>query len=678
MGLAHVTAADDPDPYFLHHSARKIEIRFATGCKVCILRFENAQAAITSPAPLNEIRHMKDGTVTLTTAQAIVRYLASQFIEVDGEQLRVCGGGFGIFGHGNVTCLGEALYEHRDALPLYRGQNEQSMGFAAAGYAKQWLRQRFMFCTASAGPGTANLLTSAALAHANRLPMLMLCGDTFLTRLPDPVLQQLEHFGNPTLGVNDAFKSVSRYWDRITHPAQVIQSLPAAVATMLDRADCGPAFIGLPQDVQGWTYDYPLSFFAKRTHRLRRQPADAGEIREAAVALTSAKRPMIIAGGGVQYSGAVDDLTAFATAHDIPVVETIAGRANFTHEHPLNIGPLGVTGSTSANDIAAQADVILAVGTRLQDFTTGSWTAFAPDARLIGLNVARHDAAKHLSLPVVCDAKLGLQALGPAMSGYRAPSDWVTSAQTKRADWVTYTDTATKPGNGPNSYAQAIRAVNDLCSPRDRVVAAAGGLPAEVTAHWQTKDIGTVDVEFGFSCMGYEIAGGWGARIAQFEREKDADTIVFTGDGSYLLMNSDIYSSVLTDRKLIICVLDNGGFAVINKLQTNTGNVSFNNLFSDCPTVRAPFAVDFEAHAAAMGAHAETVANPAELGAAFGRAKAADKTYVIVMKVDAYEGWTAEGHTWWEVGTPHVSDRSQVTEKHQEIEAQRAKQRRGV
>ncbi|MDG1282669.1 MAG: 3D-(3,5/4)-trihydroxycyclohexane-1,2-dione acylhydrolase (decyclizing) [Pseudorhodobacter sp.] len=619
-----------------------------------------------------------NGTLKLTTAQAIIRFLANQYIEIDGQEHRICGGGFGIFGHGNVTCLGEALYDARAELPLYRGQNEQSMGFAAAGYAKQWMRQRFMFCTASAGPGTANLLTSAALAHANRLPMLMLCGDTYLTRLPDPVLQQLEHFGNPTLGVNDAFKSVSRFWDRITHPAQILQSLPAALATMMDPADCGPAFIGLPQDVQGWTYDYPESFFAKRVHRIRRQSPDAAEVAEAAALLASAKRPILIAGGGVQYAGAVTELTAFAVAHGIPVVETIAGRANLLQDHPLNIGPVGVTGSDSANAIAERADVILAVGTRLQDFTTGSWTAFAQDAKIIGLNVGRHDAAKHLSLPVVGDAKLGLLALGAALEGYRAPDDWLAYAQAERKTWVAYTDKITTPGNGPNSYAQAIRVVNDLCDPRDRVVAAAGGLPAEVTAHWQTKSVGTVDVEFGFSCMGYEIAGGWGARIAQHEREPDSDTIVFTGDGSYLLMNSDIYSSVLTARKLIICVLDNGGFAVINKLQNNTGNESFNNLIADCPTVPAPFAVDFAGHAASMGAYAETVANPAELGAAFARAKAADKTYVIVMKVDAYEGWTTQGHTWWEVGTPHVTENPKVAAKHAEVEASRVKQRKGV
>lgn len=623
-----------------------------------------------------------DGTTQLTLAQAIVRWLANQYIVVEDNGIsveqRLFGGGFGIFGHGNVPCLGEALYHHRDELPLYRGQNEQSMGFAAAAYAKYHLRQRMMFCTASAGPGTANLLTASALAHANRLPMLMLCGDTFLTRLPDPVLQQLENFDDPTSGVNDAFKPVTRYWDRICHPAQIIQSLPAAIATMLDPADCGPAFLGLPQDVQGWVYDYPDVFFEKKVHRIRRISPDEHEIDDAANLLKTAKKPMIIAGGGVQYSRAIAEVTDFAEKYQIPVVETIAGRANFESTHALNTGPLGVTGSDSANTIAEQADVILAVGTRLQDFTTGSWTAFSKEAKFISLNAARHDAAKHRSLPVVSDAKLGIKALNAALDGYKTPVGWTSRAQSERATWDKYVAMNVAHGNRPNSYAQAIGVVNELCDPADRVVAAAGGLPAEVTANWRTLKTGTVDVEFGFSCMGYEIAGGWGARIAQSENEPGQDTIVFTGDGSYLMLNSDLYSSVLSRKKLIVLVLDNGGFAVINKLQNNTGNESFNNLIKDCPTITDPVAVDFEAHAAAMGANAETVSNPAELGEAFKRAKASDKSSVIVMQVDAYDGWTTEGHTWWEIGTPHVSENKKVAAAHKDWESSRDKQRRGV
>ncbi|OED43490.1 3D-(3,5/4)-trihydroxycyclohexane-1,2-dione acylhydrolase (decyclizing) [Chromatiales bacterium (ex Bugula neritina AB1)] len=619
-----------------------------------------------------------DQTIQLTMAQAIVRWLASQFIVIDGQEQRLFGGGFGIFGHGNVTCLGEALYDHREELPLYRGQNEQSMGFAAAAYAKYYCRQRMMFCTASAGPGTANLLNSAALAHANRLPMLLLCGDTFITRLPDPVLQQLENFDDPTFGVNDAFKPLTRYWDRICHPAQIIQSLPNAIATMLDPADCGPAFLGLPQDVQGWVYDFPVVFFDKKVHRIRRSAPDSREIADAAALLASAERPMIIAGGGVQYSQAVSELTAFAEAHQIPVAETIAGRANLLATHPLNAGPVGVTGSDSANAIAEKADVIVAIGTRLQDFTTGSWTAFSAGAKFISINAARHDAGKHCSLPVVADARLAIDELATAVAGYRCPADWTAFASEQRKKWDEYVAVNVAYGNRPNSYAQAIGVVNELCDSTDRVVAAAGGLPAEVTANWRTLAAGTVDVEFGYSCMGYEIAGGWGARIAQFENQPEQDTIVFTGDGSYLMLNSDIYSSVLSSRKLIILVLDNGGFAVINKLQNNTGNESFNNLIADCPTIESPFAVDFEAHARSMGANAETVANPAELGEAFKRAKAADKTSVIVMQVDAFDGWTTEGHTWWEVGTPHTTENEKVRAAHIEWESSRAKQRRGV
>ncbi|WP_298961186.1 3D-(3,5/4)-trihydroxycyclohexane-1,2-dione acylhydrolase (decyclizing) [uncultured Roseibium sp.] len=626
---------------------------------------------------------MAQKTLRLTMAQALIRHLAAQFVEVDGKTVRLCAGGFGIFGHGNVTCLGEALYEHREELPLWRGQNEQSMAMAAVAYAKQQLRQRFMFATTSAGPGTTNMLTSAGIAHTNRLPLLMLSGDAFVTRLPDPVLQQVEHPSNPSLSVNDAFKSVTRYWDRLTHPAQLLQSLPAAINTLIDPADCGPAFLGLPQDVQGWAYDYPEAFFEPNTHYLRRQTADQRELAAAAACLKSAERPLIIAGGGVQYSLATQELLDFARRHKIPVVETIAGRANLVHSDELNCGPIGVTGSNSANALAGQADVVLAVGTRLQDFTTGSWTAFAGDAKIVSLNVGRVDAGKHMALPVVGDAKLTLPLLADALGTYETPADWRQKAAKERAAWNAYVDDNTSPtaqdgSNRPMSYAQVIGAVNEVCADDDRVVAAAGGLPAEVTANWRTRSLGSVDVEFGFSCMGYEIAGGWGARLGHQERHADRDTIVFTGDGSYMLMNSDIYSSVLSGAKLIVIVCDNGGFAVINKLQNNTGNESFNNLISDCRLAVEPFAVDFEAHARAMGANAETVSSIAELKEAFGRAKQSEKTYVISLQVDAFDGWTQEGHAWWEVGTPEVSESERVRKAHVDWEAGRSAQRKGI
>ena len=622
-------------------------------------------------------------TIRLTTAQALVRHLANQFIEIDGVKQRLSAGGFGIFGHGNVICLGEALYEFKSQLPLWRGQNEQSMALAAIAYAKQKLRRRFMFATASAGPGTTNMVTAAALAHTNRLPILFLCGDTYVSRLPDPVLQQVEHFNDPTISVNDAFKSVTRYWDRIMHPAQIIQSLPKAIATMLDPADCGPVFLGLPQDVQGWSYDYPEEFFAERIHHIRRQTPDHVEVMNATRVLKAAKRPLIIAGGGVQYSGATAELLHFAETHNIPIVETIAGRANVLHGHSLNIGPIGVTGSNSANAIAAQADCILAVGTRLQDFTTGSWTAFDRAARIISVNVGRADATKHMAVPVVGDALLSLLKLSQAFGEHQASDEWTAKANTERLAWDRYVDANINPRsaagtNRPMSYAQVIGAINEVCHPGDRVVAAAGGLPAEVAANWRTRSLGSVDIEFGYSCMGYEIAGGWGARIAQMEAEPERDTIIFTGDGSYLMMNSDIYSSVLNGRKLIVIVCDNGGFAVINKLQNNTGNVSFNNLIADCNIETEPFAVDFAAHARSMGAAAEDVTSIEDLKSAFARAQKSRKTYVICLKVDAFEGWTKEGHTWWEIGTPSVSDRPEVMEAHDDVERGRIRQRVGV
>ena len=430
--------------------------------------------------------------------------------------------------------------------------------------------------------------------------------------------------------------------------------------------------------MQGWAWDYPAAFFERRVHRIRRPVPDPREVEDAARLLAGAERPLIVAGGGVQYAGAVEVLTGFAERHGIPVVETIAGRANLTAEHPLNAGPIGITGSDSANAVAARADVVLAVGTRLQDFTTGSWTVFDPSARLIGLNVARHDATKHFALPVVGDARAAIEALGPALGGYRAPEAWRDEARREREAWDAYVAQNTRGGNRPASYAQAIGLVNERCHPRDRIVAAAGGLPAEIAANWRTLSPGTVDVEFGFSCMGYEIAGGWGARIAQAETEPERDTIVFVGDGSYLLMNSDIYSAVLTGRKLIVLVLDNGGFAVIDKLQRNTGNASYNTLLRDTPTVRDPVEVDFAAHARAMGAEVESVETLDALGEAFERAQGSDRTTVLVMKVDPHEGWTERGHAWWEIGAPEVSESEPVREARERQEAGRARQRRGI
>jgi 3D-(3,5/4)-trihydroxycyclohexane-1,2-dione acylhydrolase (decyclizing) len=615
-------------------------------------------------------------TTHLTMAQALVRHASMQYIDIDGQEQRLFGGVFAIFGHGNIACLGEALYEASEALPTWRGQNEQSMALAAVAYAKTYRRRRIMIATSSIGPGATNMITAAAVAHTNRLPLLLLSGDTYHHRLPDPVLQQVEHFYDPSISVNDAFKPVCRYWDRITHPAQLIQSLPAAIATMLDPADCGPAFLGLPQDVQGTAYDYPNSFFGKRTHRIRRARPDREEVIAATALIRQAKRPLIIAGGGVHYSLATTELAAFADRHSIPVVETTAGRAALLHDHPCNCGPIGVTGSDSANELAGKADVVLAVGTRLQDFTTGSWTVFGSDVRIIGLNVARADANKHMAVPFIADAREGLTSLDEALGAWRSDESWTRQGRRLKKVWTSQIKARTAASNKVPSYAQVIGAVNRLCGPADRVLTAAGGLPAELAANWRAKATASVDIEFGYSCMGYEIAGGWGARMAQMEIG-GGDTIVLVGDGSYLMLNSDIYSSVLSGRKLIVVVCDNGGFAVIDKLQRNTGNAPFNNLIDDCKKEVAAFTVDFVAHARSMGARAEAVLSIAEFTAAFARARACDRTYVIEVKVDR-NMWTEEGHAWWEVGMPEVSRRKEVMAAAAKLDKGRTRQRKGV
>jgi 3D-(3,5/4)-trihydroxycyclohexane-1,2-dione acylhydrolase (decyclizing) len=610
-------------------------------------------------------------------AQAIVRHLIAQYIVIDGSEHPLFGGVFAIFGHGNVVCLGEALRNAQATLPTWRGQNEQSMGFAAVGYAKAHRRQRICVATSSIGPGATNMVTAAAVAHANRLPVRFLAGDVFHHRLPHPILQQLEHFDNPSVTVNDSFKPVTRYWDRITHPAQLIQSLPAAIDTMLDPADCGPAFLGLPQDVQGSAYDYPAAFFERQVRRIRRTRPDIEEVAAAVRLLRACARPVIVAGGGVHYSLAAEMLARFAERHAIPVVETIAGMSALVHGHPNNCGTVGVTGTDSANVLCGEADVILAVGTRLQDFTTGSWTVFGEGAQLIGLNAARFDASKHRSLPLVTDAREGLEALSTALGPWRTDPKWSARAAELRERWHQSVTRRTAPAGGLPSYAQVIGSVNRLCADSDRVIAAAGGLPGELSANWKARSTASIDIEYGYSTMGYEIGGGWGARIAQMDADAHGDTIIFVGDGSYLLLNSDIYSSVLTGRKLIIVLCDNGGFAVIDKLQRNTGNPSFNNQIADCNLEVEPFAIDFAAHARSMGARSEVVKTIAEFEEAFRRAKASDRTYLIDIKVDPY-AWTEDGHAWWEVGTPEVSDRPEVIAASAEINRGRKRQRRGV
>ncbi|PSW16232.1 3D-(3,5/4)-trihydroxycyclohexane-1,2-dione acylhydrolase (decyclizing) [Photobacterium rosenbergii] len=621
-------------------------------------------------------------TVRLTVAEALAKYLAAQMIEIDGKKEQLFGAAFAIFGHGNVTCFGQQLKNIEDKIPTWRGQNEQSMATAAIAYAKANQRRRIGIATSSIGPGATNMVTAAGIAHTNRLPLLLIAGDAYVSRLPDPVLQQPENFEDPSVTSNDAFKPLTRYWDRVLSPSQLMHTLPQALDTMLDPATCGPVFLGLPQDIQGVAYDFPEVFFAEKVHRIRRPEPEMIVLEEAKEILMQAKKPLIISGGGVHYSLATDELADFAGKHNIPVVETIAGRATMLQDNPLNAGPIGVTGSDSANHMANEADVVLAIGTRLQDFTTGSWTVFKnPEMKLVSINVAKFDAIKHMSYPVLGDAKTSMTKLSALLGDWRSGDEWSAKAKAEADEWKELVHRRTNPQEGDllpgmSSYAEVIGKLNKSMEKGDTVLTAAGGLPAELSMNWQNYQIGKFDIDFGYSCMGYEIAGGWGAKIAN----PDNDVVVLVGDGSYLIQNSDIYSSVLTGHKMIVVVCDNGGFAVINKLQNNTGNESFNNLLEDCRRPDGELArVDFAKHAEAQGAISEKLTSVDEFDAAFARAKEADRTYVIVVDIDPVSpaAWS-KCDCWWEVGLPEVTRNEHTAKKVADWEEGRATQRRGV
>jgi 3D-(3,5/4)-trihydroxycyclohexane-1,2-dione acylhydrolase (decyclizing) len=620
-------------------------------------------------------------TIKLTMAQAVVRYLCNQFTEVDGETVPLFAGVFGIFGHGNVTCLSEALEQVQDTLPTWRGQNEQSMALAAIAYAKAKQRRQIMVATSSVGPGATNMITAAGVAHANRIPVLLLAGDTFVNRLPDPVLQQVEHFGSPSTTVNDGFRPVSRFWDRIVHPAQILSSLPQALSTMLDPADCGPAFIGLPQDIQEIAYDYPASFFAPKTWVIPRPRPSTNEITAAIEILKNAKAPFIISGGGVRYSGASDAMADFATRRGIPFAETIAGKGAVLHDHPSYVGAMGIEGTEAARELAEKADVVIAIGTRMQDFTTGSWTTFSKDAKFININAARFDASKHFAQPVVGDALEAITEIDAGLGDWAVDPAHMAHAQDLYAKWNADLDAGQAPSNAPvPSYAQVIKVVNDAARVEDTMVTAAGGLPGETAKNLRVKAQNSYDLEFGFSCMGYEIAGGWGHAMAKTNSDgiQTGVPIVMVGDGSYMLMNSDIYSTVLSGHKMIVVVCDNGGFGVINRLQTGMGVPGFNNLLKDSRVKNkaAPLHVDFAAHARSMGAEARHCDGLSDLAEAMEWAQTTVRTTVLVINSDAHV-WTDGGADWY-VGVPEINERDSIRDARARQETLRSKQRRGV
>jgi 3D-(3,5/4)-trihydroxycyclohexane-1,2-dione acylhydrolase (decyclizing) len=611
--------------------------------------------------------------IRLTMAQALVRYLAAQRVEFDGKSVPMFAGMWAIFGHGNVAALGEALWGARDTLPTFRAHNEQAMAHAAIAFAKASRRRRMMACTTSIGPGATNMVTAAAVAHVNRLPVLLLPGDVFANRRPDPVLQQVEDFSDGTVSANDCFRPVSRYFDRIARPEQIIAALPRAIALLTDPAACGPVTLALCQDTQAEAYDYPESFFAERLWTPRRIRPDLEELAAAARLIARAERPLIVAGGGVHYSEATAALQTFAERHNIPVAETQAGKSALPHAHMLNMGAIGVTGTSAANALAAQADLVLAVGTRLQDFTTGSWALFRdPSRSIVSLNVQPFDAGKHHALPLVCDAKAGLDALSEKLGDHSGSRAWRVTAETEQARWIRDASKVTAATNAAlPSDAQVIGAVQRAGTRSDIVVCAAGGLPGELHKLWNAAQPGGYHLEYGYSCMGYEIAGGLGVKLACPDRE----VIVMVGDGSYLMMNSEIATAVMLGVKLTIVLLDNRGFGCINRLQRATGGESFNNLFEHTRHETLP-AIDFAAHAASMGASAKKVAGLAELEGALKDARSAAGVNVLVIDTDPLVSTEAGGH-WWDVAVPEVSERAQVREARANYETALKTQRLG-
>jgi 3D-(3,5/4)-trihydroxycyclohexane-1,2-dione acylhydrolase (decyclizing) len=588
-------------------------------------------------------------TIHLTAAQALVRYLTNQFVRLDdGNEQPLFAGVWAIFGHGNVAGIGEALYQVKGQLPTYRGHNEQSMAHAAVAFSKARRRQQIMIATSSIGPGATNMVTAAAVAHVNRIPVLLIPGDVFASGLPDPVLQQAENFNDGSTTVNDAFRPVSRYFHRITRPEQLIQALPRAMVALTDPAQCGPATLSVCQDVQSLAFDFPEVMFEKRVWGLRRQAPDSYELG--------------------QTLAAIKALKAFAESHQIPVVETQAGKSSMQGDHPLNFGAVGVTGVTCANVLASEADLVIAVGTRLQDFISGSNGLFK--CQVIQLNVQPMDAVKYRAIPCVSDAKLGLQSLSEGLFDYQATAAWLAHANQSKLEWrkvqtevLAATDDTTIP-----SDAQVVSAVNQSVADNAIVVAAAGSLPAELHKHWNSAAVGGYHLEYGYSCMGYEIAGGVGVKLAEPERE----VIVMVGDGSYLMMNSDIATAVSMGLQITIVVLDNQGFSCINRLQMATGGANFNNLLQD--THHQGLAnIDFAAHAASMGAKAIQVENIGELKAAVSAASDHAGVSVVVINTDPLTA--SSGGCWWEVEVPEVSVRKEVVEKHKSAIAARQQER---
>jgi 3D-(3,5/4)-trihydroxycyclohexane-1,2-dione acylhydrolase (decyclizing) len=623
-------------------------------------------------------------------AQALIRFLAAQEVERDGVRDRFFAGCFGIFGHGNVAGIGQALQQYHDRMPYHQARNEQAMVHVAAGYARQRNRLGTFACTTSVGPGATNMVTGAALATVNRLPVLLLPGDTFAGRGPHPVLQQLEVPHDATVSVNDAFRPVSRFFDRIQRPEQLLAALPEAMRVLTDQAETGAVTIAFPEDVQTEAFDWPEAFVEPRVWTIWRQPPAPDAVARAAVLIRAAKRPLIVAGGGLIYSEATDELRAFVDAIGVPVCETQAGRGSLVSEHPLSLGAVGATGTAAANRLAREADLVIGIGTRWSDFTTASKSAFQdPDVRFVNVNVAAFDAAKQSGLAVVADARQALVALNAALDGYRADAGWTARAREEKASWEAEVDRVIAPRDGDLPHqAAVIGAVNDAAGDRGVVVCAAGSMPGDLHKLWRARDAKSYHVEYGFSCMGYEIPGGMGVKLAAPDRE----VFVMVGDGSYLMLPGDLVTAVAERIKLTIVLVDNHGYASIGALSRSLGSAGFGThyrqqgngaILEDAadgagPAGPAePLPIDLAANAESLGAHVIRARTVDDLRAALADAHRIDGPVVIHIEVDRYQGVPSyEG--WWEVPVAEVSDDPRVRAAREEYEKARQAQRRYV
>ncbi|MEO2255748.1 3D-(3,5/4)-trihydroxycyclohexane-1,2-dione acylhydrolase (decyclizing) [Paenibacillus amylolyticus] len=617
-------------------------------------------------------------TIRLTMAQALLRYLDQQYISVDGVETKFVKGIIGIFGHGNVTGIGEALERSPGSLTYMQGKNEQGMVHTAAAYAKQKNRRQIYACTTSIGPGALNMITAAATATVNRIPVLLLPGDNFATREPDPVLQQLEVSSDYTISATDPFKAVSKYWDRIVRPEQLMIAVTQAMRVLTDPAETGAVTLALPQDVQAEAYDYPESFFIRKVHYLDRRPPVQAAIERATEQIARGSKPLLVAGGGVLYSEASVQLVEFAEAFGIPIAETQAGKSAVSWDHPLNVGAIGVTGSLAANRLAREADVVIGVGTRFSDFTTASRSAFQhPEASFININLNSMDATKLGGEAILADAREGLQALQKELKERQYRSAYGASEVADlRAEWNAEVDRLYAAQHEAGlAQTTAVGIVNRTIDPSSVIVCAAGSLPGDLHRLWRASEPKTYHMEYGFSCMGYEVSGAFGAALA----EPDREVYAMVGDGSYLMLHSEFVTSLQEQKKMTVLLFNNNGFQCIHNLQREHGSDGFGNEFryreSESGRLTGDYMpMDFAAHARSMGAKSYRAETAEQLEQALRDAK--NETVSTLIEIPVVPGTNAGGYeSWWNVGVPEVSAEEKVVHAHHTMQANRAKAR---